>query len=251
MPDEGRILRENILPFGPRVSASLVPNLFDSEMSFESGRKIRPEVHGDNNFYSKNSKISLGMLPIAEAPIFMEGYRHCCEGCFLEGRDPYHEYVCANGTAQDITTQYENTNAGIKLLENEIGELQITGLVPPNHQGDESTRDAARILNIQNYVVRNSFADYPFPIKFSLPAWHEGELNILPESRKPGKSPLLYIMYSDIVKKGWKTYESFFEKSVSLSELEIKASAPMLSGLSEWLLYKYKKARDLKRKLKR
>lgn len=254
MPDDGKVLEQKILPYGPRVSASIVPNLLDTEMTFENGKKIRPEVHGDNNFYSEQSKIRLGMLPQVDSPVFIEGYRHCCEECFEKGKDPYHEYVCADKTAQDIVTQFENTNSGIELIAKNLGISKIIGVVPPNHQGNEDTKEITKILNIPYFVVRNALADYATkvhsPIKLNLPAWEEYGLKILPESKIPGKAPLLYIMYGDIVENGWGSYERFFEKSVPLEELEIKNKKPRLANLSERVLYWGKRRRD-KKKIKK
>ena len=76
---------------------------------------------------------------------------------------------------------------------------------------------------------------------------NENGLIILPESKKPGRAPLLYVMYSDIVEKGWEKYEKFFDKSSPLKELKIRKKKPKYADASEKILYLHKQLRDMRR----
>lgn len=244
MPDEGKILEDKIFPFGEKSSASLVSSLYNLRITFESGRAICPDVHPRDNFYSKKPKQLFKEFGPRKIKVFLEGYRHCCEPCFIKGKDPHHEYVCADGTAQDFNTQKKNTLEGLTILRKNLGEnVHIIGLCPPNHQGNEDTKEVARQIDgISYYIVRNG-SDYGGN-QIILPAWRENGLIIAPESKRVEASPLLGIMYSDIIKKGWEKYRPLFESSSPLSGIEIQDEKPAFADESEEKVYAYKILRD-------
>lgn len=252
MRDKGEALK-NVVNYNN--VAFLVSNLFDPSMKFEeieglegSGGEIFERLHLKDNYYPEEVKPKFRAFKDLEIPVFVEGYRHCCERCYLEGRDPYHEYVCANGHALDFDEQKKITKLGIDTILENTG-IKSIGSCAPNHQSNRDTHLVEKQLGLTYSVRRNGFNYIPFVGDLiSLPAWEENGLIILPESKIPGKAPLFYVMYSEIEKDGFEKYRPIFEKSVPLSELEIREKPQIMANLSEWLVYRYKKFRDFKKR---
>lgn len=257
--DNGEVL-EKILSLEQPFLGYIVPNLLDKNMKFETGGKIHERLHPKSNYYPKWFKNAIRENnDNPNITWVQEGYRHCCERCFENRRDPYHEHVCLDGVAQNHEKQIEVILKGSNLMQNELG-IRPEGYCPPNHLHNNNTLITANQLGFRYFVTRNAF-DY-FGGLVTLPAYKQNNLNIEPESNtliiipeskfeQGQNSPIIATYYDHLVAGKWENYLTHvLNFSDDLSGLPWNKKPKAKIWANDKLLIAAKKLRDLKRKLK-
>lgn len=248
--DEGQIL-EKILSLDMPFVGYIVPNLLDPSMTFEGGGEIFERLHSKENYYPDWFKNAIRENRDNQNITWIqEGYRHCCERCFENEKDPYHEHVCLDDISQSLERQIEIISKGKNLIKENLGIIS-EGYCPPNHMYNNDTIDAAKINDFRFFTIRNAF-DYLGRL-VTLPAYNEENLIVVPESKlsQGQNSPIIATYYDHLVSEDVDRFLDVLDNSNSLLDIDINKKPKAKIRVNEKLIIQAKKLREFKKKFKR